>query len=744
LNTHRREDFRPEIEGLRALAVGAVVLHHAFPALLPGGFAGVDIFFVVSGYVIGQGLIAAFDRRNFGFMSFWTRRARRLFPALALVMLVVWGLGSLVLMPAELASVGRQMLAASLFGNNVLLVGESGYFAPAASSHPLLHLWSLGIEEQFYLLAPCLLWLGAASGGRTMAWVYRACAASLLWTIVFAGLDEVSSFYLLHTRFWELGAGLALAHAHVTAAAGSAGARPGPLTAAGLGPWEVRCWLLVLVFAAVLQLLHTPPGAGHSQALSIGGLLVVLLGSALALHRMDPGPHPRRAGVPVVLRRHRGLTGVASRCALRHSPFGRPGGLMGLAVLCLACGGASAHAWPGAQTVWPVVGALLVIGGGATGVAGRLLSSRPALFLGGISYPLYLWHWPLLVYLRLFRPEPSALELVAVVLLAVVLAFLTERWVERPMRFGQWGALRFPRPAVRWGVGAMVGVGILGVSTERGQGFAGRAPAGVRDLAEWSAPGVWDDYRAGTCFHFLTQQNRFDATCTPARSAGRPWVLLWGDSHAAHLYPGIGPWARSRGVDLAQWTTGSCAPTWLRLRAEGPACPSKSAMAQDMLSAQRPDLVVLAAAWGLYLDGDGESQIDRAVADSARRLQALGVRDIVLFGPGPRWNTSLPADLYRHMLRHRSQPLPQRLPAVDDRLRRLDATLAATARRFGLHYVSVLQHLCNDQGCLTVADPTQARPDLLYWDRDHFTVSGSSLLVGKAAATLDAALNRQP
>jgi len=202
-----RHQVRHDIEGLRALAVLSVLIDHAFPNVLPGGFAGVDIFFVISGYLIGRHLLQDIQAGRLSILGFYAKRARRIFPALALVLLCTWGIGWLCLSAPEFSALGQQIVAAVFFSNNILLWTQSGYFDTAALQKPLLHLWSLGIEEQFYLFVPVMLWLSSKGTIGSVRWVARLGALSLLTTVVLGGFDLVSSFYLLHTRFLGTGCG---------------------------------------------------------------------------------------------------------------------------------------------------------------------------------------------------------------------------------------------------------------------------------------------------------------------------------------------------------------------------------------------------------------------------------------------------------------------------------------------------------------------------------------------------------
>src|SRR4051812_23262661 len=193
--------YRPDVDGLRAVAVLAVLAYHAFPSVLPGGFAGVDVFFVISGYLITGIIVDDLARERFTYANFYWRRIRRIFPALILVLVTCLALGWLVLLPDEYAQLGKHVAAGAGFVSNIALWREAGYFDSAAELKPLLHLWSLGVEEQYYLVWPLLLLLFR----RHALWMIAGIgAASFVLNIWMVGTHPTAAFYLPFTRFWEL------------------------------------------------------------------------------------------------------------------------------------------------------------------------------------------------------------------------------------------------------------------------------------------------------------------------------------------------------------------------------------------------------------------------------------------------------------------------------------------------------------------------------------------------------------
>ncbi|HPQ96790.1 MAG TPA: acyltransferase, partial [Thiolinea sp.] len=259
--------YRKEIDGLRALAVVPVVLFHAGVPGFGGGFVGVDVFFVISGYLITTLLLEALVQGDFSLVSFYERRARRILPALFLMLLVCLPPAWWLLLPHELAGFGRSLVAVALFSSNILFWQESGYFAPDAELVPLLHTWSLALEEQFYLLFPLLLLAGWRLGLRRLAWllggigVFSLVLAELGWRLV-----PDANFYLLPGRAWELlaGAGCAL-YRH---------SRPGEEGSSG--PWLAGMGL-VLLLGAVLWFDRGLPFPGLYALIPVGGTVLLIL-----------------------------------------------------------------------------------------------------------------------------------------------------------------------------------------------------------------------------------------------------------------------------------------------------------------------------------------------------------------------------------------------------------------------------------------------------------------------------------
>jgi peptidoglycan/LPS O-acetylase OafA/YrhL len=268
--------YRPDIDGLRALAVGAVVLFHAFPSLLPGGFLGVDVFFVISGYLITGMILEGIRARTFSITGFYLRRARRILPALLTMLLVVSLLALLILMPDELERFAQNVTASALFVPNLFIASQSGYFDAAAAMNPLLHLWSLGVEEQFYLLWPVLLILCVprARPRVTIAIIGGIAMASFIAHIVISRYSAGLSYYLPFTRFWQLLTGALLAAAAVARVERTA--VPATATAARES-WKGNAMSVTGLLLVVGSILATRAGSETFVAVAVP----VTLGSAL-------------------------------------------------------------------------------------------------------------------------------------------------------------------------------------------------------------------------------------------------------------------------------------------------------------------------------------------------------------------------------------------------------------------------------------------------------------------------------
>lgn len=460
--------YRPDIDGLRAVAVLSVVAFHAFPVWLKGGFIGVDIFFVISGFLISTIIFESLDKGTFSFAEFYARRIRRIFPALLLVLLASHAFGWYALLADEYKQLGKHVAAGAGFVANVVLWKEAGYFDNAAETKPLLHLWSLGIEEQFYIVWPLLLWFAWKRNLNLMMLTLGLALASFYWNIRSVREDSVAAFFLPLSRFWELLCGAALA-------------------------W----WVL-----------HRRKGlcqdAGHWRDHALANLLSFLGCGLLAL----------------------GFWQIRSDVA-----------------------------FPGMWAAVPVLGALLVLMAGPRAWINRkVLSSRPAVWFGLISYPLYLWHWPLLSFARVIEGDtPGRGIRMAAVALAIVLAWVTYRYVERPIRFGARRTCH-----VAWLAAAMLVVAMAGGGVYKKDGAGNRFAATLQ--ADQTIHILTSSYNCDDSFPVSASQTAF--SCLPRQGQEKGLAVI-GDSHAYHLISGIGEVLKGRGGIFG--FSASCAAPYLNI-----------------------------------------------------------------------------------------------------------------------------------------------------------------------------------
>ena len=497
--------YRADIDGLRAVAVLAVVGFHAFPQWVGGGFVGVDVFFVISGFLISGIIFAGLDGGSFSYAGFYARRIRRIFPALLPVLLACLAFGWFAVGADDYRALGKHVAAGAAFVSNLALWSEAGYFDAAAEAKPLLHLWSLGIEEQFYIVWPLLL------GWAWRRWNFFAfagliAAASFALSLYLTDTHMVAAFYSPLTRFWELMAGGLLAYAR----------------------------------------LRKPEGAAsHANLFAPAGL--VALGAGMLLFD-------------------------------------------------------SHTAFPGWAALLPVGGAVLLIAAGPGAWCNRrLLAARPLVGVGLISYPLYLWHWPLLVFANRAGAAAAATQWTAVAL-AFVLAWLTYLLLEKPVRGGRRPAAIAVSLAVM-----MAAVGCAGGYVLERDGLAMRtgnqhllATQGWLDAQRWSDA----DYFSPAC-HSRYPEAYY---CMLAPDAAAPSVALLGDSYANALYYGLRDAYAKRRQTLVQLGNGGCPPL-LDIASDYTRqgmndCTARNNTYLRKIAADKSiSTVVLAGNWHLYLIG---------------------------------------------------------------------------------------------------------------------------------------------
>lgn len=630
--------YRPDVDGLRAIAVVAVLLYHVGIGAVSGGFVGVDMFFVISGFLITKIIYDRHVQGRFNYGEFYRRRALRILPALGVVLVFVLLVGWRVLPPSDYLGTGKAAVAASTFVSNFYFWRVGGYFDTELKLNPLLHTWSLAVEEHFYLLLPLLFVVMWRFGRRAVH------GSVLLVLIVSLGMsalfverygDEV--FYFSPFRAWELAAGSTLA-----------------------------------VFDVPLIRRRTA-----REAVAVVALAMLL--------------------VPCFLY---GKTTI----------------------------------FPGPAAIPPVLGAALLIHTGTSGgsTVNRLLSTKLFLFFGLISYSLYLWHWPLVVFAKFALGWDGQGGRIGLALLpvSVLLAFLSWRFVERPFR-----EHRAPAGTKRWRVPVLVG------------GSAAALAAGVVVIAAGGFPGRFGpiiqelDSERTTLIPFIECDGRAVASASPSdwcvigktQNVADASILIWGDSHAIAWAPAFEKALKDLGLSAIYVPTSACPPMFGVLNRTKPRCTPQSRNVENYLSqVSQIKLVVLSSSWtpyfedgGVYKLVDGRGAGSNSVVAS-RSLAATvdelvrGRHAVLLIGPVPGAPVDVPLARITHEINGVPLPSPRQSSGFRQMNTALFASLDRISSKHGAIVVDVLPWFCGQERCDYVFDGRS-----MYRDGHHLSVAGA-------------------
>jgi peptidoglycan/LPS O-acetylase OafA/YrhL len=607
--------YRADIDGLRALAVVPVVLYHTGVPGFAGGFVGVDIFFVISGYLICGMIDEDLRKGTFSIGDFYKRRAMRILPALFAMSLATSLLAYIYFLPVELKDYAESLASAVGSVSNVYFAATTGYFDAPAATKPLLHTWSLGVEEQFYLLVPLLMLFARQVFPKRAKALFAAVAVlSFLAALVVSYRNTTFVFYLTPFRAWELALGALLSIKFI--------------------PAPVNEWQRNFCGTAGLLLL----------------LGVIFLGSETA---------------PLL-----------------------------------------------AMTLLAGTGATLVIASSEHGpsLAGRLLSLRPIVFIGLISYSLYLWHWPLMVFQHtdaaFFRLSSIALIKPSLIAAATGIAYLSWRFIEMPFRTR---TKTTSRPLVFGTASAAMAsiVALCGLVLQLG-GAPFRFSERVVAIGAYLGYDPSPAFRAGHCY-LATNRQQFDVESCMQLDPKRPNYLLVGDSHAAHLWFGLS--SSMPDVNIMQATASACRPAILPASSlELRACPKLMQFVfNDFLVRNKVDKVLLSASW--------KDEDIPVLSDTLDILKSRGI-DVTVFGPIVEYDGALPRLLIDE-IRYNSPSFARdmRMPGISER----DRALARLVTAKGATYVSVYNAVCRDGLC-----DEFVRGDVpLQFDAGHLTAEGS-------------------
>ena len=447
--------YLPYIDGLRALAVLSVVLFHAFPEYIHGGFIGVDIFFVISGFLISSLIFRSLEQNNFSLSEFYSRRVRRIFPALIIVLLGCLLIGWFSLLADEYMQLGKHIAGAATFTNNFMFWKESNYFDNDSATKPLLHLWSLSIEEQFYLLWPlflCFIFKWKKYLKRIL--IVSVIGFTLIHFYIFHP-DRVAAFYAPYARFFELLIGAFLAYNQF-------------YEEPSKHPWvikskSIRAWI---------------------------GLSLVLLGiQTITKQSHFPGWH---------------------------------------------------------ALLSPVLGSALIISSSKDSWLNKhIFSNMLLVWIGLISYPLYLWHWPILSFGNIIASQtPTVLTRIILVGFSIMLASLTYYYFEKPIRFGKNEKSKQKTLSL---IIVMLLLGALGYAIYINNGIIQRKSALPEIKNEGDIGHIifhqypYEHFYLCTPQHIQNQALKWNGKirCFQSKKDQPIDMAIIGDSHAEHLFIGL-------------------------------------------------------------------------------------------------------------------------------------------------------------------------------------------------------------
>ncbi len=477
-----KPEYRADIDGLRAVAVLSVVLYHSFPGYLKGGFIGVDIFFVISGYLISIILFESFNKGNFSFSEFYSHRIRRIFPAVIVVLIASIIFGWFALLSDEYKQLGKHITSSSSFVLNLVYLNETSYFSASAEKKPLLHLWSLGVEAQFYILWPIILYFFSKLRFNLFLTTLVIMLGSFIVNLLSIKVDPDTTFYSPHTRMWEFLFGSLLAYTF--------------LFKRELISHFINRIYIFNKYNEYNQ--HVNKIKKLADISSSVGLFLLIFGFFKINKDLN---------------------------------------------------------FPGIWAIIPVLGTILIIASGSKAwINQKILSNKILVWIGLISYPLYLWHWPLLSFARIIDGEmPNVSVRLVIIFLAFILAFLTFHLVERPIR----NCSYIKRKSITLLV-LMSLIGAMGYIINANDGYESRNSIKglVNNKDELIRAKAVDD----ECLKYINMVSPLFPYCRFSNVNSSETVAIIGDSHAHVAFPGISKFLSEKGINTLLMANSSCPP----------------------------------------------------------------------------------------------------------------------------------------------------------------------------------------
>lgn len=652
-------NYRSEIDGLRALAVLAVMFFHAGFPTLGGGFIGVDVFFVISGYLITSIILTERQKGTFSLVSFYERRVRRIVPALLVVVFACLLFAWLWMLPGEMEDLTKSVVAVSTFSSNVFFWKESDYFAPSSQLRPLLNTWSLAVEEQYYLLFPLFLLVTWRMGVR---WVVSLLVAAGVISLVGAQWGSFhmpgATFYSLPTRSWEL-----------------------------------------------------------------------IIGVLAAFYLFDKGTH---RSTNHAIDQFASLVGI-------------------LLIACAVFAYSERTNWPSLYTLAPTVGtALVILFAHPKTLIGRLLSNRLLVGIGLISYSAYLWHYPLFAFARIRSIDPpSQMVFFALVLTALLFAYISWKYIEQPFRNRNVVERRTVFVTAATGSGVLLAFGLAGFITN---GFPSRWDAQVLQVASANQKHRAQLY-AGGCH--LRGSDATPKACVRGASTDTPTYAIWGDSHAGILVHELEESFTERGMSFVQYTKNNC-PVSVGLnvkpfRGEDQNCEDFTRTVVRDLNDKAIQTVIVASRWlqyleegidphslsvslprnGLYTEFGTETNLVMAAYTEAIRSLLRGLHRVIIIYPVPESERDVPKSLTKLVISNSLEPfsLTTDYNQISQSLSKVNEVFDALGEDPNLVRIKPEELLCNTYTTASCVAQLNGVP--LYFDSEHLSNAGARLVVNE-------------
>ena len=624
----RKPKYRRDIDGLRGIAIISVLMFHGFPNLVPGGFIGVDIFFVISGFLITSIIKSNIQEGSFSLIHFYLGRVRRLFPSLIVMMCACFICGWFLFDFGDYKLLGKHITSTATFTSNFIFLSESGYFDQIALTKPLLHIWSLSIEEQFYLFWPLLFLLISPSSGRTTYLILLILITSFVLNIFFSFRNEDFAYFFPLNRFWELALGALLT--------------------------------------------YTPPQQSVKRTTFINANTAGLVG----------------------------FSGIILSCLLINKSL----------------------AFPGWWALLPTLStALLIHSNEQNAHVNRILTSRALVGLGLISYPLYLFHWPLLSFWKIITLKtPSASIASGLIIAAISLAAIVYFIVEKPIRQKNGSKTSL------FLILLMFIIGCIGLNLYQRDGYPFRPIAEASLQSNISSMTQIPD--KVSCA--LTESSPGDCV-NDLNDRSQPLVFFWGDSTTANATAGLTK-SSLETLNIQAMTSmwGACPPiiNYVPKASNKKSCDDFLLRGFSAITAYKPDIVVLFANWQGYLfEKKSFSKLNPAnILGSVEKILNLGVRKLIIVGQFPIYEASQ-ADIGRRVfvsneITHTKMLLKNEIFDADDLIRNF-------SKINNIMFVSPPDSLCNSLGCQISASDKEYIP--MGYDSLHMTPSGAKVFLEK-------------